>query len=117
MNLFIYSISFVFSPNLSWRDVQYLIAYTSDPTPFQWSSVWSSNGAGLMVSHEFGFGAIDAEAMVTRAQHWSNVPQQMTCTFKPSSENNASVTCAVVVVRSSCWLCLVFLSVFITSGS
>ena len=35
-----------------------------------------TNGAGLRVSHQFGFGAIDAEAMVTRAQRWVNVPQQ-----------------------------------------
>ena len=36
-----------------------------------------TNGAGLRVSHQFGFGAIDAEAMVTRAQRWINVPEQV----------------------------------------
>ena len=81
----------LFSPTLSWRDIQYLIAYTSDPTPFQSASGWATNGAGLLVSHQFGFGAIDAEAMVTRAQHWTNVPQQKTCTLKPSSNGNKSV--------------------------
>ena len=37
---------------------------------------WVTNGAGLKVSHKFGFGAVDAEAMVTRARRWTNVPQQ-----------------------------------------
>ena len=79
------------SSQLTWRDVQYLIAYTSDPTPFQWMSSWTTNGAGLLVSNEFGFGAVDAESLVTRASHWTNVPQQKSCTFKPSSGDNASV--------------------------
>ena len=35
------------------------------------------NGAGNNVSHEFGFGVMDAEAMVTRARHWIIVPPQM----------------------------------------
>lgn len=34
------------------------------------------NGAGLVVSHEFGHGAMDAEAMVSRARHWELVPMQ-----------------------------------------
>ena len=42
------------------------------------------NGAGLTVSHQFGFGAIDAEAMVTRAKRWINVPEQITQTITPS---------------------------------
>ncbi len=35
------------------------------------------NGAGLLVSHQFGFGAINGEAMVTRARRWINVPEQI----------------------------------------
>ena len=29
-----------------------------------------------MVSHEYGHGAMDAEAMVSRARHWIPVPVQ-----------------------------------------
>jgi len=43
-----------------------------------------TNGAGLTVSHQFGFGAIDAEAMVTRAESWENVPSQLSDTVTPS---------------------------------
>lgn len=36
------------------------------------------NGATppLRVSHKFGFGVLDAEALVTRARNWINVPEQ-----------------------------------------
>ncbi len=71
------------SPSLSWRDVQYLIAYTSnlDLLP---GGDWAINGAGLPVSHRHGFGAMDAEAMVTRARHWSSVPEQQSVVISPS---------------------------------
>ncbi len=55
--------------------MQYLIAYTSDHTILT-GGEWTTNGGGLRVSHKFGFGAIDAEAMVTRAKRWTNVPEQ-----------------------------------------
>ena len=42
-----------------------------------------TNGAGLTVSHHFGFGAIDADAMVTRAKHWVNVPSEISHTLTP----------------------------------
>ena len=71
------------SPNLTWRDVQYLIAYTSNRDSLS-GGEWSTNGAGLRVSHKFGFGAIDAEAMVTRAKRWINVPPQYNATVYAS---------------------------------
>ena len=63
------------SSDLTWRDIQYLIVYTSDTTKLK-GGEWITNGAGLKVSSQFGFGAIDAEAMVTRAKNWTNVPTQ-----------------------------------------
>ena len=68
------------SPDLTWRDVQYLIVYTSNPDILTVDDL-ATNGAGLKFSHHFGFGAVDAEAMVTRARHWINVPQQQTIHF------------------------------------
>ena len=66
----------IYSSDLTWRDVQYLIVYTSDTTKLK-GGEWTTNGAGLRVSSQFGFGAIDAEAMVTRARNWINVPVQL----------------------------------------
>ena len=74
-----------FSPQLTWRDVQYLIAYTSNSDDLlARTDDEFVNGAGLTVSHSFGFGAIDAEAMVTRARHWTNVPSQIESIVIPS---------------------------------
>ena len=65
---------------MTWRDVQYLIVYTSkhDALLTKSDDSRTKNAAGLYFSHQFGFGAVDAEAMVTRARHWINVPTQET---------------------------------------
>ena len=64
------------SPSLTWRDVQYLIAYTANRNNLV-DGDWVTNGGGLRVSHKFGFGAIDAEAIVSRGRHWTRVPAQL----------------------------------------
>ena len=46
--------------------------------------LWMTNGAGMRVSSQFGFGVIDAEAMVTRARVWTNVPSQLITLITPS---------------------------------
>ena len=75
----------IHSPLLTWRDMQYLIVYTSDTRGLV-NGDWQTNGAGLKVSHKFGFGAINAEAMVTRAKRWTTVPPQVTrVVFPPST--------------------------------
>ncbi|CAI8000226.1 Furin-1, partial [Geodia barretti] len=68
------------NPDLTWRDVQYLIVYTSNIDILTVDDL-ATNGAGLKFSHHFGFGAIDAEALVTRARHWTSVPQQLNFTI------------------------------------
>ena len=56
--------------------MQYLLVYTSNPLLTSGGN-YSVNGAGIFVSHQFGFGVMDAEAMVTRARHWVSVPSQL----------------------------------------
>ena len=72
---------------MSWRDVQYLVAYTSNYSPLKSSDGWTTNGGGLKVNHKFGFGAVDAEAMVTRARNWIPVPEQQNCMIYPDNSN------------------------------
>ena len=67
------------SPSLTWRDIQYLIVYTANPNILSRAG-WKMNGAGRQFHLNFGFGAIDTEAMVTRAKHWVTVPAQVTST-------------------------------------
>ena len=76
------------SPGLTWRDVQYLIVYTSKSDGFRtYRDKWRTNGAGLRYNHQFGFGIADAEAMVTRAKYWVNVPPQYEETVEPQHTN------------------------------
>ncbi|RWS00780.1 Neuroendocrine convertase 1-like protein, partial [Dinothrombium tinctorium] len=60
------------------KDVQHLIVNTSDFKPLN-GTEWKRNGAGLMYNSQFGFGLIDAEAMVKAALSWVNVPPKTNC--------------------------------------
>ena len=64
------------SANLTWRDVMYLVVYTSD-TSITAAGSYTTNGAGRKFSPKFGFGILDTEAVVARARHWINVPPQI----------------------------------------
>lgn len=59
-------------PDLTWRDVQHVLvnsARKNDPD----NPEWTTNGAGHDISHDYGFGAVDAAAAVTLAQSWQLV--------------------------------------------
>lgn len=43
------------------------------------SNEWSMNGVGRKVSHSFGYGLMDAAAMVRLARVWETVPEQQRC--------------------------------------
>lgn len=64
------------NPLLTWRDVQHVLvnsARVCDPT----QNAWVVNGGGLSVNLSYGFGAIDADAAVTLAENWGNVPHEV----------------------------------------
>ncbi|VDK42090.1 unnamed protein product [Gongylonema pulchrum] len=45
------------NPSLTWRDVQHVAVWTSDPIPLLISNEgWSKNARGLFVNPRFGFG-------------------------------------------------------------
>ncbi|WP_206747706.1 cadherin-like domain-containing protein [Telmatospirillum siberiense] len=70
------------NPNLGYRDVQQILAYSADkvndPTPTSTDpyNVWKSNtatnwnGTGLHYSSDYGFGEVDARAAVRLAETW-----------------------------------------------
>ncbi|XP_062274784.1 proprotein convertase subtilisin/kexin type 6 [Scomber scombrus] len=64
---------------LTWRDVQHLLVKTSRPVHLR-ADDWKNNAAGHRVSHLYGFGLVDAGAMVLEATKWRTVPPQHTCT-------------------------------------
>ncbi|XP_049762033.1 proprotein convertase subtilisin/kexin type 6 isoform X2 [Elephas maximus indicus] len=63
---------------LTWRDIQHLLVKTSRPAHLK-ANDWKVNGAGYKVSHLYGFGLVDAEALVVEAKKWKAVPSQHTC--------------------------------------
>ncbi|KAM8895396.1 proprotein convertase subtilisin/kexin type 6 isoform 2-T2 [Spinachia spinachia] len=71
---------------LTWRDVQHLLVKTSRPVHLK-ADDWKTNAAGLRVSHLYGFGLVDAEALVLEAIKWRTVPPQHTCSLVPVRRN------------------------------
>lgn len=66
------------NPNLTWRDMQHIVVRTAKPANLQDAS-WSKNGIGRRISHSFGYGLMDASAMVKVARTWETVPEQQRC--------------------------------------
>jgi subtilisin-like proprotein convertase family protein len=63
------------NPNLGYRDVQEILAYSAkqtDPTNLSWhvDGAHDWNGGGLHFSEDYGFGLVDAAAAVRLAESW-----------------------------------------------
>lgn len=70
------------SPNLTWRDIQHLTVLTSKRNSLfdaKHRYDWHMNGVGLEFNHLFGFGVLDAGAMVALARDWVTVPPRYHC--------------------------------------
>lgn len=68
----------MFSANLTWRDMQHIVVLAAHPGNLH-ARDWKTNGVGRNVSHSFGYGIMDADAMVETARDWVSVPQQKIC--------------------------------------
>lgn len=67
------------NPALGWRDVKELLIRSArkiDPL----NSDWIENGAGIHFNHNFGAGLLDADAAVTLALGWTNLPPMISVT-------------------------------------
>ena len=69
------------NPALTWRDIQHIMVHTARPGNLQ-APDWRVNGMNRSVSHSYGYGLMDAEAMVRLATTWQLVPQQRSCEVK-----------------------------------
>lgn len=59
--------------------MQYLVVLTSRSGPLEKEAGWIVNGVRRKVSHKFGYGLMDAGALVTLAEKWTTVPPQHIC--------------------------------------
>ncbi|XP_043993790.1 furin (paired basic amino acid cleaving enzyme) a isoform X2 [Gambusia affinis] len=71
--------------NLTWRDMQHLVVRTSRPAHLL-ASDWRTNGVARKVSHSYGYGLLDASAIVSQAKTWTNVGPQRKCVISVLSE-------------------------------
>ncbi|VDN50246.1 unnamed protein product [Dracunculus medinensis] len=69
------------NPNLSWRDMQHIVLRTANPVPLLKNPGWSINGVNRHISNKFGYGLMDADALVKLARVWKTVPEQHMCTY------------------------------------
>ncbi|KOX71066.1 Neuroendocrine convertase 2 [Melipona quadrifasciata] len=69
-------------PQLTWRDIQHLTVLTSKRNSLfdaKGRFHWTMNGVGLEFNHLFGYGVLDAGAMVALAKKWKTVPPRYHC--------------------------------------
>jgi kexin len=70
----VYALLLEARPDLTWRDVQWLTVLTA--TPFDQPSDWTKTSLGRMFSHQFGYGKLDAWAIVEKSKDWKLVKPQ-----------------------------------------
>uniref|UniRef100_A0A8C5CHL4 Furin (paired basic amino acid cleaving enzyme) b n=1 Tax=Gadus morhua TaxID=8049 RepID=A0A8C5CHL4_GADMO len=94
---------FACSMNLTWRDMQHLVVRTAQPGRLS-AADWKANGVGRRVSHSYGYGLLDAGAMVSLAQNWTSVGLQHQCVHTMLTEPR-EVGVKLVFSRSvdACW--------------
>ncbi|KAI9564477.1 hypothetical protein GHT06_008216 [Daphnia sinensis] len=72
--------------NLTWRDMQHIVVRTANRGHLM-ANDWQINGVGRNVSHSFGYGLMDAGAMVRLARNWTTVPPQQFCEIRAPDVN------------------------------
>ncbi|KAF2754067.1 KEX1 protease precursor [Pseudovirgaria hyperparasitica] len=70
----IYALLLEARPDLSWRDVQWLTVMTA--VKFEATSDWQVTALGREFSHQFGYGKLDAGALIDKAKDWKTVKPQ-----------------------------------------
>jgi furin len=93
------------NPDLTWRDVQHIMIRTSRHGNLQ-APDWKMNAVGRMVSHSYGYGLMDAQAMVQLARRWVQVPNQQSCELIFPSNGTVAIQprgfVTMVLAVSSC---------------
>lgn len=85
------------NPNLGYRDVQQILAYSAkltDPTSAGWktNAAQDWNGGGLHFNHDYGFGLVDATAAVRLAESWqTQATYANLSTIKAVHTDNAAI--------------------------
>lgn len=63
-------------PELTWRDVQYLVINTCIPIHLDDANEWQDTAIGKKFSHTYGYGKLDTYALIELAKTWELVKPQ-----------------------------------------
>lgn len=63
-------------PDLTWRDLQYLVIDTSIPIHLNDQDEWQDTARGKKFSHTYGYGRLDTYALIELAKTWKLVKPQ-----------------------------------------
>lgn len=92
------------NPSLTWRDMQHIVVRTARPENLI-APDWQTNGVGRNVSHSFGYGLMDAYAMVKLARKWVTVPEQHRCEITAPHVDKLVPAKSVVVLKLAVTAC------------
>lgn len=70
----VYALALQARPDLTWRDMQWITVMSA--VPFDQPSDWTKTAIGRTFSHQFGYGKLDAYAVVETAKTWKKVKPQ-----------------------------------------
>ena len=70
----VYALVLSVRPDLTWRDLQWLNVMTA--APIEVESDWQMTASGKKYSHQFGYGKLDAKAIVEAARDFKSVNPQ-----------------------------------------
>lgn len=80
----IFALALEVNPEMTWRDMQHAVVWSSEVGPLRHNSGWVTNGRGLRVNPRFGFGLLSAVSLVGVAGNWTRVPEKTVCRVTPT---------------------------------
>ncbi|XP_056636868.1 neuroendocrine convertase 1-like isoform X1 [Diorhabda sublineata] len=87
--------------NLTWRDIQHLIVWTSDIIPLINNDGWQRNSAGFWFNDRFGFGVMNAFNLISNAITWKTVPERTLCYMEIPVNSTLSPNRSLKIVKYS----------------
>ena len=89
--------------------MQHIVVRTARPENLL-TDDWQTNGVGRNVSHRFGYGMMDAFAMVKLAKNWVNVAPQRSCDVLHPHDNKQIAQNSYVTLKVRCYVCYGYLN-------
>ncbi|XP_068205095.1 neuroendocrine convertase 1-like [Palaemon carinicauda] len=87
----IFALALEVNPELTWRDMQHAVVWSSEWAPLGHNSGWLTNGKGLKFNSRFGFGLLNADGLVRLVGNWTRVPEKAICTVSKTSRESKTI--------------------------